>query len=121
MAETMRCPSCGALNRVDAQWCNQCLKQFKEPEPEPEPASEREPRPTTPSRRASTGVPLEVIEDPLGTPIDIGLPLDRPPAGRVREEAARERAAPTYTVTPPAHAVGTERGAFRVKEHGVVW
>ena len=108
MAETMRCPNCGALNRADAQWCNQCLERFVKPEPEPAPPA-RGPAP-----------PLEVVEDPLGTPIDVGLPSDRD-AGTARGGPAAESASPTSTITPPPHAVGTERGAFRVKEDGVVW
>jgi ribosomal protein L40E len=108
MAETMRCPNCGALNRADGQWCNQCLERFVEPEPEP-------------AVRRSGQAPLEVVEDPLGTPIDIGLPSDLDDAARPREEAATQAATPTSTITPPPAAVGTERGAFRVKEDGVVW
>ncbi|MGH2817886.1 MAG: hypothetical protein ACRDJS_05435 [Actinomycetota bacterium] len=112
MAETMRCPSCGALNPADAQWCNQCLERFVEPEPE---------RATPAARGPAPVAPLEVVEDPLGTPIDIGLPSDLDDAARPREETARERATPTSTITPPPQAVGTERGAFRVKQDGVVW
>jgi ribosomal protein L40E len=112
MTETMRCPSCGALNRADAQWCNQCLERFTEPEPEPA---------TPPSRGPAPVAPLEVIEDPLGTPIDVGLPFDLRDAGRPPGEAAKESTTPTSTITPPPQAVGTERGAFRVKEDGVVW
>jgi ribosomal protein L40E len=108
MAETMRCPNCGALNRADAQWCNQCLERFVKPDAEPA-APGRGPAP-----------PLEVVEDPLGTPIDVGLPFDRE-AGRAPGEPAAESASPTSTITPPPQAVGTERGAFRVKEDGVVW
>jgi hypothetical protein len=79
-----------------------------------------EPEPATPPARApGRAAPLEVVEDPLGTPIDIGLPLGD--AGRPREEAATQAATPTSTITPPPKAVGTERGAFRVKDDGVVW
>ena len=102
----MRCPKCGALNRADAQWCNQCLERFVKPEPEP---AAREPV-----------TPLEVVEDPLGTQIDVGLPADRDAAG-ARGEPADESGSPTSTIIPPQRAVGTERGALRVKEDGVVW
>jgi ribosomal protein L40E len=112
MTETMRCPSCGALNPADAQWCNQCLERFVEPEPEPA---------QPPSRGPAPVAPLEVVEDPLGTPIDVKLPLDLGDAGRARGEAAKEGTTPTSTITPPPQAVGTERGAFRVKQDGVVW
>src|SRR5918992_3019052 len=108
MAEKTRCPSCGALNAADAEWCNQCLERFVKPEPKP---AARGPAPPP---------PLEVVEDPLGTPIDVGLPFDRD-AARAGGGPAAESAPPTSTITPPQQAVGTERGAFRVKEDGVVW
>ena len=79
--------------------------------PEPEPAG----------RDSEPAPPLEVVEDPLGTPIDVGLPFDLSGAGRPRAETAQEGATPTSTITPPPASVGTERGAFRVKEDGVVW
>lgn len=31
----VRCPSCGASNPSDAQWCGQCLKRFEAPPPPP--------------------------------------------------------------------------------------
>jgi ribosomal protein L40E len=108
MAETMRCPSCGARNPAAAEWCNQCLERFVKAEPEPA------------ARGPGPAPPLEVVEDPLGTPIDVGLPFDRD-AGRARGEPAAESASPTSTITPAPRAVGTEKGAFRVKEDGVVW
>lgn len=42
MADTKRCPHCGGLNPVAADWCGQCLERFTplpvaEPEPEPVP------------------------------------------------------------------------------------
>jgi hypothetical protein len=37
MTETIRCPSCGAINRAGADWCGQCLKRFTAP-PAPPPA-----------------------------------------------------------------------------------
>lgn len=33
--EKVRCPSCGAKNAPDAQWCGQCLKRFEAPPPPP--------------------------------------------------------------------------------------
>lgn len=33
--EKLRCPSCGAKNPPDAQWCGQCLKRFEAPPPPP--------------------------------------------------------------------------------------
>ena len=35
--EKVRCPSCGARNAPDAQWCGQCLQRFSAPEPPPPP------------------------------------------------------------------------------------
>ncbi|HEX2196004.1 MAG TPA: zinc finger protein [Actinomycetota bacterium] len=33
--EKLRCPSCGAKNPPDAQWCGQCLERFDAPPPPP--------------------------------------------------------------------------------------
>ena len=33
--EKVRCPSCGAKNPPDAEWCGQCLKRFEAPPPPP--------------------------------------------------------------------------------------
>lgn len=33
--EKLRCPSCGAKNAPDAEWCGQCLKRFEAPPPPP--------------------------------------------------------------------------------------
>lgn len=33
--EKTRCPSCGAKNPSDAEWCGQCLKRFQAPPPPP--------------------------------------------------------------------------------------
>lgn len=33
--EKLRCPSCGARNAADAQWCGQCLERFDAPAPPP--------------------------------------------------------------------------------------
>jgi len=32
-----RCPDCGALASLDAEWCGQCFRSLRDPEPEPEP------------------------------------------------------------------------------------
>lgn len=37
-SEKVRCPSCGAKNAPDAQWCGQCLQRFDAPPPPPAPA-----------------------------------------------------------------------------------
>ncbi|HEX2059046.1 MAG TPA: hypothetical protein VHI71_11850 [Actinomycetota bacterium] len=44
--EKLRCPSCGAKNPPDAEWCGQCLKRFEAPPPPPpapEPAADAAP------------------------------------------------------------------------------
>lgn len=41
-----RCPSCGAKNAPDAEWCGQCLERFEAPPPPPPPP----PPPAAPSR-----------------------------------------------------------------------
>lgn len=33
--EKVRCPSCGAKNPPEAEWCGQCLKRFQAPPPPP--------------------------------------------------------------------------------------
>lgn len=37
MAETFRCPNCGALNPTAAEWCGQCLTRFRKTPPPPPP------------------------------------------------------------------------------------
>lgn len=99
MAETKRCPHCGGSNPVDAEWCGQCLERFTpKPAPEPEPAADPAP-PVVPEMAAVTGAGLVA---PLG-------PLDGTTPGEVSLRP------------PPAAALGLTRGAFTVREHGVVW
>lgn len=49
----LRCPSCGANNAPDAQWCGQCLKRFEAPPPPPPaPAA-----PAAPAGEPTSGAP----------------------------------------------------------------
>lgn len=73
MAESFRCPNCGALNPSGAEWCGQCLTRFRKTPPPPPPPlpgaapapdagtattpASTEPRPTlTPGRRGAFNV-----------------------------------------------------------------
>lgn len=55
-----RCPDCGALASLDAEWCGQCLRPLKEPEPDPEPESE--------PRQEPVGVATAVGDRPSTAP-----------------------------------------------------
>lgn len=92
MTDTIRCPHCGALNRAEAEWCGQCYERLVEPEPEPEP----EPVPAVPS-----------------TPGD--------PAPEVPAAAPEPGAAAIAPGAIPETAIGTQRGAFKVTDAGIVW
>ncbi|HEU4480988.1 MAG TPA: zinc ribbon domain-containing protein [Actinomycetota bacterium] len=101
-AADTRCPRCGALNPADAQWCGQCLTRFGTEDAPPDPLE---------GGMGPVGSgPLEA--DPLTAPLETLEPRSegpQPPSG----------AAPAASV--PADVVGTERGAFKVTESGVVW
>ena len=47
--EKVRCPSCGAKNPPDAEWCGQCLKVFRVPPPPPPDAPVAPPSPEAPA------------------------------------------------------------------------
>ena len=91
MADSIRCPHCGALNRAEAEWCGQCYARLVEPEPEPDP---------------------EPVVDAVAPP---GPPPEVPPA------ASEPGAAALAPGTIPESAIGTQRGAFKVTETGIVW
>ncbi|MGZ8619814.1 MAG: hypothetical protein ACXWYE_07920, partial [Actinomycetota bacterium] len=57
--EERRCPNCGALVAVDAQWCGQCFESLIEPEPEPEPGPSpgADPSPTPAGSPPATAAP----------------------------------------------------------------
>lgn len=54
--EKLRCPSCGAKNPPDAEWCGQCLKRFQAPPPPP-PVAETPPPPSAPEGAATAVKP----------------------------------------------------------------
>jgi hypothetical protein len=64
--EEIRCPSCGGLNRVGAQWCGQCLERFVPPKPLEIPGRSAEsgppPPPPPPGGRSAT-IPFSVGAD----------------------------------------------------------
>src|SRR5688500_17304443 len=84
MADTLRCPHCGALNRAEAEWCGQCYERLVEPEPEPEPEPESGPQ-----------VVPAATSDPGAAALAPGA--------------------------IPESAIGTQRGAFKVTETGILW
>lgn len=92
MADTKRCPHCGGLNPVAADWCGQCLERFTPP-----PAAEPEPSPEP------VVVPAKTHEAGPDAPAPAAPAPPRTAAGIA------------------AAAVGTTHGVFTVREHGVVW
>lgn len=65
MAQTKRCPNCGASNPETADWCSLCLERFDAAEPEPEPALADEPP-------AEAGEPAPETSDGSDTKTDTG-------------------------------------------------
>jgi len=92
LTEVSRCPNCGALVAVDADWCGQCFTSFRtppasapDPEPEPGPGPEAEPwldaLTETPALSVAPG--LETSQAPIGQAADEGrgpLPVWECPA-----------------------------------------
>ena len=84
---------------MDAEWCGQCLERFTPiPAPEPDPP----PAPVAPVEQEPAAVVAAGSAAPLA-----------PADGIAPGEASLS--------PPPAAAVGVTRGAFTVREHGVVW
>ena len=108
--EKTRCPSCGALNAADAEWCNQCLNRFRAPEP-PLPPSPPSPPEPLPALDAAAGLPDPLVEAP---PVAVETPAAETPA------AEKELGTP-MDFTPPKEAVGAQHGAFSVKREGITW
>jgi len=52
-----RCPDCGALASVDAEWCGQCFRSLREPEPANEPIGRTEPARVPAASRTDPDVP----------------------------------------------------------------
>jgi hypothetical protein len=44
----LRCPTCGAHARLDAEWCTLCYADLRPPAPEPEPAAPLDAEPAAP-------------------------------------------------------------------------
>ncbi|MGH2749057.1 MAG: DUF7577 domain-containing protein [Actinomycetota bacterium] len=91
MTETIRCPSCGAVNRAGADWCGQCLKRFTAPPPPPPPP------------------PVQTVPEPSAQ-------QERAPETSAPEAPAAQPA----PETPGAEQV-TRRGAFTVVGRKVTW
>lgn len=106
MADTKRCPHCGGLNPVNADWCGQCLERFT---PKPAPVS-------------AASAPAEATLQPApAAGSEPSIDVDALLAG-ISAPPESERPAPARpTAPPPAAAVGTRHGSFTVREHGVVW
>lgn len=104
MAETKRCPQCGGLNPVTADWCGQCLERFT-PKPGPAPVASAPAPVPTPAPEQEPAVDIEALLAGAGAPV-----------APEKQVPSRPAAAP-----PSLAAVGTTHGAFTVREHGVVW
>ena len=74
MAQTKRCPHCGASNPESAEWCSLCLERFVEPEPEPEPVV-----------AAAEGAQAEVAVSETATAVDV----EDAPSAEPREPVER--------------------------------
>lgn len=102
---TKRCPDCGGLNHVDADWCGQCLKRFSAP-PAPEPAPDK-----NASKPQAVGFPSEAQPAAQAEPI----PAASPPT------PGKDAPAATQKPQVPPEAVGSKRGAFEVTDEGITW
>lgn len=115
-ARKFRCPSCGGLNPAGAEWCGQCMRRFAAPPPPPAAAPNVASSGTSTAEDTSGERASYVDASALG--LDTwGRPLDDGPL-RAQTETDRQT---TAMAPPPAAAVGTERGAFKVTEQGIVW
>lgn len=98
--DRVRCPSCGAKNPPDAQWCGQCLTRFGAPPPPP----------PAPAQAAPAAAPAAPAPAP---PV--------PPAPK----APGEQAAPGSAEGGVARSYGSDQagitGSFRSTEAGVLW
>ena len=104
MADTKRCPHCGGLNPVNADWCGQCLERFT-PKPAPAPVA------------VAAAPPVAAVDEPA---VDIDALLAGIKAPATTDVPAQVPSRPA-SPPPPAAAVGTTHGSFTVREHGVVW
>jgi ribosomal protein L40E/TM2 domain-containing membrane protein YozV len=114
-----RCPDCGALNPVDADWCGQCARRFTAPPPPapPEPAPDL---PTIDAYFADSFDPVtgRVPHGPA-TVID-----ERDPLGLELPRPVRNAQPPMVEAPPKAPQVPTEeirRGAFITADGVLSW
>ena len=114
-ARKFRCPSCGGLNPAGAEWCGQCLRRFVAPPPPPAAPSAEPvgaPDADTSGERAAYVDASALGIDTWGRPLaDDPLGVGFPPGAEAQPVAE----------PPLAAAVGTERGAFKVTDRGIVW
>ncbi len=127
MPETIRCPGCGGLNPAAAEWCGQCLRRFVAPPP-PESAAPEPAGPELDGADPPRAWVRELASDPDSLIARAGAQLLARPPGSVGpgeagldDRPSTSTPAPTALAAPPAAAIGTRRGAFKVTEHGVVW
>lgn len=100
MGETKRCPRCGGLNSLNAEWCGQCFQRFTPDRSGLEPSSKQS---------VAAGVPVPPT-GPLRGDAIAGVPA--PPGAGGVARAATSR---------PNRGLGSTHGAFAVREQGVVW
>lgn len=126
-----RCPFCGALNAVEADWCGQCLARFTEPGVVygPLPGEEAgdnqvdeldEVGGDPPHDRGATKTQVERTygsEDDGATTTAVGLLS--PPEPEV--QAAPDEPSPEAKAASEDAPVLSERGAFAVTADGVLW
>ena len=102
--QAIRCPKCGGLNRVGAQWCGQCLERFVPPKPL-----------EIPGRSADGGPPPP--PPPPGA--------SRPAADLLSELVANETVITEPAESEPARAPSLpssgEGRAFLVGADGISW
>jgi hypothetical protein len=124
----MRCPSCGGLNRAGADWCGQCLRRFTAPPaPAPEVETAVESLVTEPSVTEPSVTETPAVTHPVASAYAAYIDDDQAAAlvsgGSVPNGVEPAPASSTLEPAkpPPPEMVGKERGAFKVKQEGIVW
>lgn len=112
--EQVRCPTCGARNGADAEWCTQCYTPLVPAASEGEGEDEGQEA----GDGAATGVPPppSPARPGSGAAPDGLLPLPPPPPGEVAREAASDD--PTGSQPRGLEAGG---GRFRETDEGLEW
>ena len=131
LQEKMRCPSCGGLNRVGADWCGQCLRRFTAPPPPAAaPVSEEAPEAPAVAEAPPAAEPASApVEDPQAISayaayIDddlAGQDVNGSNGNGTSETAGVAPPGTQPAKAPPAELVGKKRGAFKVTAEGIVW